>query len=93
MGLATFVDDTRNPTGCLGSVYGPPFALWFAMSTNNKTKKLQFKPHTIRTLTREEMSGAVGGITGAVLNPTGGDSRGITLSIKWYAAKWTIGNK
>jgi hypothetical protein len=59
--------------------------------SKHTTKKLEINKLTIRKLTNDEVGGAVGGITGAVLNPTGGDTRGVTLSAKWYAAKWTIG--
>jgi hypothetical protein len=61
------------------------------MSKNTTTKKLDIKKITIRKLTNDEVGGAVGGIKGVVLNPTGGDTRGVKLSVQWYAAKWTIG--
>jgi hypothetical protein len=63
--------------------------LWLFDMSNKKT--LEINKLTIRKLTNDEADGAAGGIKGVVLNPTGGDTRGVKLSLQWYAAKWTIG--
>jgi len=81
----------RKPTSFLGRACGPPVAWLLHMSKNTTTKKLEINKLTIHKLTADEVEGAVGGIAGVVLNPTGGDTRGVKLSVQWYAAKWTIG--
>ena len=52
--------------------------------------KLALTRHTIAHLAPADLQAIAGGVTGAAVNPTGGDTRGPWLTAKWYAQKWTI---
>jgi hypothetical protein len=76
-----------NSRESLEGRFGPQAALDSGMRT---TRKLALERHTIAKLTPADLQVIEGGVSGAAINPTGGDTRGPWLSAKWYAQKWTI---
>lgn len=58
-----------------------------------KKRVLKLSLETIANLTSDELTGAVGGITGVTdgaSNQTGFDTNGAKLSVQWYLQKYTL---